>query len=364
MSDKQEMRAFFDPTPSRRYPQLPPKPSEAAVQTLLARNNRNCPLNRIIVSPQNEPNLQLMHLMSFSVLSKWNRCPRGNNFGIYCPKGQGKTFIVKRLAETWGIIFVFVQSPILKGNYDLFQLMSAAAERFGTPVVPHKTKRADFVLPPMLVFFDEAHRTPKHMMTGSLLNGMEPDDGIMMVREPGQNGNVFTVDCYNVCWSAATTDRGDLFDAFADRLTTTIQWNPATEDELPQIIKAGLDAKVENEELDMSPPLEACGIIARYQKTPRLAIHGFGTKVVQQKQFMPSDTWEECCEKVAVMIGLDEGGLTKRQVAILSYLGQRPIAEGRLGDICGCRQKEVERLRTARPPAILQRWPIRGQCFG
>lgn len=341
-AEKQEMRAFYDPTPERRHAHLPLKPSDDQIRTWLARNNQRLPLNQIIVSEENERHFRTMQLMTFSVLQKWNRNPRGNNFGMYCPPGQGKTFIVKRLAETWGVCFVFVQSPSIDSNYMLFEAICEAAKKYGTPIVPHK-KRADYTLPPMLIFFDEAHKLPMGMMKGSLLNAMEPDDAIMVVKQPGVKGSSFTVDCWNVCWCAATTDRGDLFDAFESRLTNPIQWAPATDKELPRMIKQGLDAKVKSEEISTSPPIEACEIIARYQKVPRLAIHGFGVKVVQQKQFSPSDTWEEAAESVAKMSGIDEGGLTKRQVSILTALGQRPIAEGRLGDICGCRLKEVQR---------------------
>lgn len=339
----QEMRAYFDWTEDRSFPHLPPPPSDDDIRMSLARNNANCPLNQIIVGRDNEKAFSLLTLMSFSVLKRFNRSARGNNFGIYCPPGQGKTFIVKRLAETWEIIFVFVQSPVLDSNYTLFEIIRSKAEEFGTPVVPHKTSRADFTLPPMLIFFDEAHKLGMNMMKGSLLNAMEPDDAIMVVRPPGRSGTTFSVDCHNVCWAAATTDKGDLFDAFASRLGTSIQWAPATEAELPLMIQQGLDRKVRDGELHLSPPLEACEIIARYQKTPRLAIHSFGVKVVQRKQFSPRESWQESCEEVARMIGLHECGLTLRQIAILKALGQRPIAEGRLGDVCGCRLKEVQR---------------------
>jgi Holliday junction resolvasome RuvABC ATP-dependent DNA helicase subunit len=344
-AQKQQMRGFFDPSPTRRHPHIPPKPAdiEGEVRVMLARNNKACPLNRIIVGEANEDNFRKIHLMCFSILQKWNRNPRGNNFGLYCPPGQGKTFIYKRIAETLGICSVFVQSASIDSNYTLFEVICDAAKKYGTPIVPYKDKpsRGDYLLPPMFVFFDEAHKLPMSMMKGGLLNAMEPDDGIMQVKMPGQKGQTFSVDCWNVCWVAATTDRGDLFDAFESRITNPIQWAPATEKELPLMIKQGLDAKVDNDELSLRVPMEACEIIARYQKVPRLAIHGFGTKVVQQKQYSPSDSWEEACAAVAKMNGIDEFGLTKRQIILLTNLGQRPVAEGRLGAICGCRAKEV-----------------------
>lgn len=346
MSDakQQEKFCFFDPTPNRIYPHLPPKPSDDEIRVHLARNNRACPLNEIIVSEANETNFRALNLMCFSVLRKWDRNPRGNNFGMYCPPGQGKTFIVKRVAKTLGIIFVFVQSPSIDSNFTLFETIRAECQRYGTPLVGHKSpKGADFTLPPMMVFFDEAHKLPMGMMKGGLLNAMEPDDCIMVVKEPGQKGVSFTVDCTDVCWCAATTDRGDLFDAFEQRLLNPIQWAPATEKELPAMIKAGLDAKRRDGEVTLDIPTAACELIAKYQKVPRLAIHRFGLKVVQQKEFDPNSSWEECCKRIADMLDIDDGGLTKRQVALLSALGQRPIAEDRLGNVVGCRTKELQK---------------------
>jgi Holliday junction resolvasome RuvABC ATP-dependent DNA helicase subunit len=340
---RQQIKAFFDHTPDRRFPRLPDAPSDDAVRKYLI--SPNCPLNEIIVSDQNRKNFESLQLMCFSVLRKWDRNPRGNNFGLYCPPGQGKTYMMKKVAATLRIIFVFVQSPSIDSNYTLFEAIRTECEQYGCPLVSHKSpKGCDFFLPPMLVFFDEAHKLPLAMMKGGLLNAMEPDDSVMAVHEPGHRGNSFTVDCHNVCWSAATTDRGDLFDAFEQRLLNPIQWSPATLKELPVMVKAGLDRKLKEKEIEVEVPMEVCEIIATYQKIPRLAIHHFGMKVAQRKQFCPIDSWQKVCQDVAELLDLDDGGLSKRQIEILRALGQRPIAEDRLGNICGCRTKELQKF--------------------
>jgi Holliday junction resolvasome RuvABC ATP-dependent DNA helicase subunit len=351
MKQTQMQKVFFDPSVDRRYPWLPERPTDDQIRLFLARNNTRCPLNRIIVSPENEPNFNILNRMCFSIMKKYNRNPRGKSFGIYCPPGQGKTFIVKRVAETLEIIFVFVQSPMLDSQFTLFELMCDAAAKAGTPIVPDKSKRADYTLPPMIVFFDEAHMINRRLMMGGLLNAMEPDDALMVVKEPGRKTGQFIVDCKDVCWVAATTNREMLFPAFESRFLTAIEWHPATERELSLMIKAGLDVKYKSGEIPIPLPMEACEIIARYQKVPRLAIHSFGVKVAEQKDMYPSDTWEEACETVARELGMDEYGLTKRQVFILQALGQRPTAEGRLGDLCHCTVEHVKRFEL---PALMQ----------
>lgn len=331
------------------FPDSPPVPTDDEIRVQLAA--ATCPLNDIIVSRANEGNMRTLQRFAFTIYKRFNRCARGCNFGIYCPPGQGKTFIVKRFAETIGIPFIFVQSPILDSPYMLFELICDAFTKMGTPIVPHKTKESDYALPPCIVFFDEAHMLKDSLMKGSLLNAMEPDDGYMVVKYPGTKGDVQRIDCYNVCWIAATTERGDLFDAFEGRLTTPIEWMPATEAELPFIVKAGLDSKFKKGEISIAPPFDVCKLISEYQKVPRLAIHGFGVKVIQQKDFDPTCSWEDACKLVAKDIGLNEFGFTVKQMDILRALAKRPIAEGRLAGVARCRLAQVKQFEL---PALSQ----------
>lgn len=350
MTQIQTQKAFFDATPDRMYPHLPPRPTDAEIRMQLAENSQTCPLNEVIVGKSNEGNMRTLRRFAFTAFQRPNRSCRGCNFGIFSPPGQGKTFVAKRFAKTIGIPFIFIQSPSLDNTYVLFEQIKEEFEKCGTPLVQQTGKSYDFYLPPCIVFFDEAHELPNSMTKGSLLNAMEPDDAMMVVKFPGSKGESFRVDCWEVCWIAATTERGSLFDAFEQRLTTAIEWHPAAGEELVTIIKSGLDSKVKTGELKLSPSVEVCKMIANYQSVPRLAIHGFGTKVVQHKAFMPSCTWEECCKIVAHDIGLNEWGFTKKQMDILKACGQRPIAQSRLPDITRCRQAQVNKYEL--PPLM------------
>ncbi len=341
----QLQKVFFDPTAKRLHPHLPARPSDGEISLALARNNSACPLNKIIVSDENEGNFRILQRFAFSAYTKYNRSCRGCSFAIYCPPGQGKTFIVKRFAETIGIPFVFVQSSALKDTFDLYQQIVAELERSkAPPLVVEKTATSDVILPPMIIFFDETHEIKPELQRGALLNPMEPDDGIMHVRMSGTGNELLRADCKEVCWIAASTDPADLFDAFRSRFINSIEWNSAGPVELPIIIKAGLDLKVQKKELPFSPPIEACKIISHFQQVPRLAIHGFGQMAVMQKRMYPSHTWGEVCATIAKDLQIDEWGMTRRQVQILSALGQRPMAKASLGDICKCRLGQVETM--------------------
>ena len=361
MSVQQYEKVFFDDTPDRAMPFLNPAPTEEQIRVALSQNNRKCPLNDVIVSQHNEGNMRTLRRFAFTALKRSNRSCRGCNFGIYSGSGQGKTYIVKQWAKTIGIPFVFVQSASITDTWSLFEQIRIAFEQHkfrgdvlytppdGNPKFPkivewRDDKHAtDYTVPPCIVFFDEAHLIPKKMMQGGLLNAMERDDGIMAMRPAGVKSDALTANMKNVCWVAATTERGRLFDAMENRLGTAIEWQPATTSEIADIVKLRMGQYVAAGELPFTMPDEANELVAKYRRVPREAI-SFAQKVVQQKDMMPSDTWKDAVERVARDIGIDEYGFTLKQVAILSALGQRPIAESRLAGVAKCRDEQVQRF--------------------
>ncbi len=354
---KQKQVIFFDDGDN---PHLPSAPTAEEVRSKLSENNSKCPLNDVVVSEANRGNMRILRRFAFTALSRFNHSCRGCNFGIYSPPGQGKTFVVKKWAETIGLPFIFVQSPALKSTTHLFEMISDEFKKIGIEIVS-QTGRTDYVIPPCIVFFDEAHKLNTNLTKGALLNAMEPDDGIMSIQTAD---GTKSVNCYEVCWVAATTERGDLFDAFESRLTTAIEWLPSEGSELTRIVRAGLLKKVQTHEINMCPPIEICELIGKYQSSPRLAIHGFGVKVVQQKNYMPSCTWEECCETVASDLGINKWGLSQKQVAILEVLGQRPVGENRLASLVQCREAQVTNMEM---PELMRRRLVavstRGICL-
>ena len=343
MSQPQWQTMFSDPTPQRLLPTLPLPPTEDEIRSAISPNHQSCPLNKIIYGSENEGNMRSLRRFAFTSLKRPNHSCRGCNFGIYAQSGQGKTYVVKQWARTVGLPFVFVQSTAINDTARLFEMICAEAERFKTPIVPFKPSnktKADFTLPPMIVFFDEAHALPSRMMAGGLLNAMEPDDGHMLIKQ-GKNGTIL-VDCQNVCWIGATTEKGKLFDAFANRLGTDIEWKSAAPEQLAQIVKQKMDANCNFGDTPFTMPLEACSIAAHYRRVPREAIN-FALKMIQQVDMFPNDTWAQAADQVRSDMGLDTWGFSEKQMLILSALGQRPIAEGRLAGIAKCKVEQVSR---------------------
>lgn len=339
--NEQVIPLFWDHTPNRQYPGLPPCPDPQKLEVILHPLNQCLPLNRIVVSPENEGNMNTLRRFAHTAYKRYDHSCRGCNFGIFAPSGQGKTFIVKQFAETVGLPFVLVQSSTLSDTWMLFQLISEASGKKGLPVTPTQEKPgAEYYLPPMIIFFDEAHLVARKLMKGGLLNAMESDDGLLQVKQPGVKGNTFTVDCSRVCWTAATTEKGMLFDAFANRLGTCLEWAPAGSEEVATIVKQNLERRTD--ELPFAMPIEVCRIVARYHPVPREAIN-FAIKVVQQKDMKPEESWETACQRVREDGGLDTWGFNRRQIAILTALGQRITAKSRLAIAAECRVEQLER---------------------
>lgn len=339
----QYQKIFWDSTPTRQYPELPSKPTLEEIRLSLAPNNVGCPLNQIVYGPENEGNMRILRRFAFTAMKKQTHSLRGCNFGIYAQSGQGKTYVVKQFAKTLGLPFIFVQSTSLNDTATLFEMICEESRKVGYPIVPWKPTEdavADFILPPMIVFFDEAHALPSKMMTGGLLNAMEPDDGMMVVKQ-GRTGTIL-VDCKNVCWIGATTEKGKLFDAFANRLGTDIEWRSASSKVVAHIVNQKMQARYMRSEVGLQLSPEVCELVAHYRRVPREAIN-FAIKVSQQKEMYPSDTWEDACAQVAKDMGLDEWGFSQKQVAILTALGQRPLAEKRLALVGKCREEQIER---------------------
>lgn len=354
---KQLMKVFYDPSSTRAHRNLPEAPTEDQIRMALSQNSERCPLNQIIVSDANAGNMRMLRDFAFTALKRYNRSLRGCNFGIYAGSGQGKTYVVKQFAKTVGIPFVFVQSASISNTWDLFEQIKDAFDehRFEgdvlskqpcnfKPIVEWKNPKdgTDFTIPPCIILFDEAHQIPRKMMKGGLLNAMERDDGMMAIKSPGAKSDFKIVNCQNVCWIAATTERGMLFDAFENRLGTAIEWHSAGPDEVASIIKMKMDAYHKDGDLPFTMPEDVCHMVAKYQRVPREAI-SFATKVIQRRDIMPSHTWEEACAAIAYDMGLDEWGFTRKQVMILKALGQRPIAESRLPGVAKCRIEQVQK---------------------
>ena len=320
----QLVKAFFNH--QGKYPHLPNAPTSEEILDELDVS----PLNDVIVSKQNEGNMDILRLFAINAFKDPYHSCRGMSFAIYASSGQGKTYIVKQWAKTIGIPFVFVQADALSSTWNLLQLIVTAFKKTSIDIVDND---GHIKIPPCIVFIDEAHALPKKLMEGGLLNAMEYNDGIMKVtRGKGKNLETLVVDCSYICWVGATTEEGKLFDAFASRLETNINWHPAGPAEIAQIV--GLHYP--------HFPQNACEAVAHYRNIPRAAM-AFA-RLMNMTVNAKHCSWEEAASEVATNMGIDSHGMPKRQVKILEALGQRPIAKGNLSMVAGCKPDALENI--------------------
>jgi Holliday junction resolvasome RuvABC ATP-dependent DNA helicase subunit len=332
---QQTKKLFFDNTPTRQYRGiLSPPPTLDEARWAVSPDNPDCPLNELVVSKKNKEPLDALRTAAFAAMQKPDHSLRGFNFAIYAGPGQGKTTVVKHYAKTVGIPFVQVSCQTMKTTWQIFKEIAAEFERCGHPLVPVKGTR-QFVIPPCLVFFDEVHSLPLHLRVGGdLLKAMELRDGWLRT-SPDEKEEAYQIDCWDVCWAAATTDPGLLFqqsEAFHDRFSIHITWNSAGVDEIVGIV-GGAHTELPN---------EACRLVAKYAPSPRKAV-SFGTLLLA-KQRMLGCSWEEAARIVAAQNGIDEWGMSKQQVTVLKALGQRPYSKANLLVIAKVRMEELERM--------------------
>ena len=214
---EQQQIAFFDPSQDRRWPNLPPPPTSEEIKAYL--DGSDCPLREIIVSPDNAGPFNLLRTATFEALQRYNHSPRGQRFGVYGRSGGGKTYIMRKYAETLKIPYILVQSDTLDSTWTLFEMIRAEFEKWDTPIVPDGGP-TQYTIPPCVIAFDEAHALPRQLMKGGgLLCPMEHSDGILKTKK-SKNTQLITVDCHDCGWAAMTTDKGLLFDALKTRLET------------------------------------------------------------------------------------------------------------------------------------------------
>lgn len=343
---QQIIKGFFDSTPDRSRPHLASPPTDNDINRYL--DGPDCPLRRVVVSKRNEPAMNQLRTFAFNALLRDDHSCRGMNFGFYCGPGQGKTHSIKAFAETIGIPLVFIQSDALESTWMLFELIAEAHKKAGWPMVPTKDDY-HFEIPPCLVWFDEAQALSKDLRTGGLLNAMEYNDGWLRTQPPGKNPKQYTVDCYDVCWMASSTDPGDIYKeskAFYDRLSDHVIWHPAGPKEITQIVQNNFP------EL----PYEACEMVAHYMRVPRGAIAFANNMCLQRRS--DNCSWRESAQRVAKIKGIDAFGMLEKEITLLAILGQSPVSKSNLPNIIGVRKAELEEMLI---PPLLDDQEGRGQ---
>jgi hypothetical protein len=149
-----------------------------------------------------------------------------------------------------------------------------------------------------------------------------------MVTEEG-----FEVRTDKVCWMIATTDRGDLFDAFDTRFQK-VNLRLYSRQEMAEIIQMNNP--------DWSD--EVCLLVAKYNsQVPREAL-AFARDMRVEYEMSGCNDWEAVAKSVARDHGIDDHGMTLSRVSILRALGQSPVSASQLPFIVHVKEDELRKF--------------------
>ena len=302
---------------------------------------------RWLVNPEN-PNFRLNHFIGnkeavrrlsraiFAAFGRENRDCSDYSFALCGPASTGKTYLAKLFAKVLGLPFVVIEPQSVRKVQDIFDEIEKACVEFkGHDISLVEYDGGRYFLPPMVVFIDEVHNLKNSVVQG-LLKATEPNDRLMVT----ENGYEVRTD--KVCWMIATTDRGDLFDAFDTRFQK-VNLRLYSKEEMAQIIK------MNNPDWED----EICMLVAKYNsQVPREALAFARDMRVEQE--MSGDSWSEVAATVAKDHEIDEYGMTFKRVEILRSLGQKPISLAQLPFVIHVKEEE---LRKFIMPPLMSRTP-------
>jgi len=270
----------------------------------------------------NENAIKRLVRIDFNALGKFNHATEGLNVAVIGPAGTGKTSLVKRHNRARMLPFVEISPKSVKNTQDLFKEISGVAFRSGVTL---EKQNNGFYLPPMDIFIDEVHALHNNMVQG-LLKATEPSDSILVTSEG------MTVNCKNIHWIIATTDRGKLFDAFDTRFIK-IQLHLYDKETMAQIV----NAHYPNWSMDV------CRLVAHYSsRVPREAI-AFAKEMTLEYNMNPGN-WESVAKQIACDNEIDPWGMTYQRLKILKALGQHPVSAARLPGVAECKIEELDKF--------------------
>jgi hypothetical protein len=303
------------------FPPGTPGPTAGERNAFLDVNNPGGPYYGFIGNMKAVNKLQRI---DFDGLGKYNHCTTDLNVAVVGRAGGGKTELVRRHNRARRLPLVEISPRAVKTSHDIFMEAHRVCLACGLPLV-QLGRENNYVLPPIDLFIDEVHAlTP--MVVQALLKATEFKDGTL-VTERG-----VTVNCRNVHWIIATTDRGKLFDAFDTRFTK-VALSLYNKEEIAQIVH------VNHLDWDM----EVCQLVAHYcARVPREAL-AFAREMQLEHNRNPDD-WTVIAARVAEDNDIDPYGMTYQRLAILKALGQGPVAEKRLPIIAGVKAEELEKF--------------------
>ena len=296
------------------YPTL----SDDAIRDRVNPDSPNSPFSQFI---GNRHAVRQLSRAAFEALSRPNRsCDR--SFAILGPTSTGKTTLVRLFAETLGIPLVEINAHTLNTPNDILMNINEVSRIAGCELqrlsetvwkthLPN-SPTCDFLVPPMIVFIDEAH-------------GLSDTIGRVLLRAIASQSRIFisdkdwTADCRHICWMFAAADRTNVLDAISSHVTTL---------QLTYYTTQATTTLLSLHHPDWNDSL--CRLVVRFAgHVPREAL-SFARDMRVEKEIHPKSSWEQVAQQVANDRGIDTTTATldgDRTVSatILSYVDDYDI---------------------------------------
>lgn len=302
------------------------EPTIEELQSEISAENPACPLSEFKGNP--EAMRRIERACRAACLDPMHRMPQ--SLAMLGPASTGKSSLTKLIARTVQLPLAVIQPKSVKTLLDLLaKINDALNEPFETEDGPVKIELVangnKIKLPPMFVMLEEVHAFSDSIIQG-LLTAVEANDGMM---DTGK----WLVDCTNVCWVAATTDRGLLFQPFDTRFTK-IFLEPYTRQQVAEIIHS------RNKDWSM----DVCMLIAKY--SGRVVREGLAFAEEMRTEIKTTgSTPEKAVEAIRRDHKIDEHGLSFQRVTILTELAKGgPISKNNMVTIAGCEEEELEKF--------------------
>ena len=299
---------------------LPPAPSMKECLKMIDPKNPKSPFSNYVGQ---EAAKRKMGRVLLNALQKPNHCASDVSWLLTGPSSVGKTTLARIFAQILKLPFVELHPKSIKSLKDIFDAVNEKLiER--KPILQMKEVAENhYIMPPCIVFIDEAHALPKGLQNG-LLKATEPKDRTLVTEDRK------TVDTKSVTFILATTDAGDLFDAFINRFIE-INLSPYTKKEIAQIVQLNFPQWTEVE----------CGLAAHFQpRIPRKAID-FAKEMQMEKDISPKKKWHQIAVQVAQENNIDQHGLPLKHLQLLKALSVKPVSRERLTMILNVKIKEL-----------------------
>lgn len=200
-------------------------PSEELIKSVADFNNPNCPLFKYV---GNRNAVERLSRAAFDAWSRYNHACNDHSLILFGPDGTDKLSLAKLFAKTVALPFVLIQSESIQSVDEIFAAISRVCEQTLVTGSGESTlrliqvDRVDertgqpmgltnyYVLPPMIVFFDEVH-TLRENFAQRLAIAFDSGDSELLT-ESG-----ITANTVNVCWIFGTSERSSLSKLFEAR---------------------------------------------------------------------------------------------------------------------------------------------------